>query len=870
MASKSNFVQLFLDKGEKFLLIGAGIVTALLMLLGVMALTGAIDPKKEASTLAQSASGMRSKMNSEEKPDNAPAMPEPPVAFQPIPYKDYQNDGVIYETTAWPSLRRQNPIALTPIDSQVDLILGSRIMLGRDFGSRKSGDEIKDFNMMIRDSRTKSSIDPNSVRGLFPKGIKKRTPPPVAVAPPSSGPGPGPGPGPGGMPGGIGGPGGMPGGSGGPGGMPGGSMGSMGGMPGGLGNPLAGGTKTTEMEIRWMKFSEWEKKPTGQPAFMVYPLRMAVVHMSFPLQKQLEEIRKALRLKSLATAIEEAGPALMMAKNPETGKPMRYADYVAMLGGKATMPASGLNQSGGMGGMPPMGGMMPPRSGSGMMPGMPGAPDGGNTPPRGLTLDSVVAAPVFAGFVVERRDVLRDGKVGPWVPFDHVENYAEDFEIYEAKTITEGGFMPNFLRPDIGQEMSFPLPELAKNWTSIPQGPLPPGMTVDKGKYPVEIRMPSIVLDWKGLEAANIKPIDPSKYITRLNSGGRKPINYGDSTSGTGGTTGIGDLGNLGTIAAAAQGDANKLPISHMLIRFMDTRLEPGASYQYRVKIRFRNPNYGKPEKMAIDQQALEEFIESSFYELNHGVKVPREDHMYAYSKPKYEEHVTEIVKPYVEAERDRNSNLLAAGQLKKLLHFEDVKQADPRSPRAAVIQMQRWLPEIRIGDNVEPVGGWVEAEIPVAVGEYIGRKVLLELPLWRANEDKYILSELPKAIITGWPRKEGSASPPPSMPAGRPVDFSTQHILLDFDGGRLNYRAGTNSAVVSDESTTEMLILREDGKIQVRREADDMVNKERVARNAGWNEWITKIRTESTAVAQPAGTGLPGAGSPGGGRGGN
>jgi hypothetical protein len=264
---------------------------------------------------------------------------------------------------------------------------------------------------------------------------------------------------------------------------------------------------------------------------------------------------------------------------------------------------------------------------------------------------------------------------------------------------------------------------------------------------------------------------------------------------------------------------------------------------------------------MAIEKLADEEFIESSFYELTHNLRVPNEDFVFATSQRSYEEHVAEIIKPYSDA--GGLGNKQAEDRLSKLFELADVKTADPKLPRKAVLQMQKWMPQVLIGDAVEPVGGWVQAEIPVGVGEFIGRKVLVELPLWRANEDKYILSELPKPTITNWPKKE-LVGTVPAMPVGRPLDFSTQNVLLDFDGGKLNYRPSPN-ANITDESTTELLILREDGRIEVRREAEDTMNKARVARETGWKEWTSAIKKESTQLQKPTG----GPGGPGGGKGG-
>ncbi len=873
MAGNAGFMQLFLAKGEKIILFAAIGLTALLLLLGVMSLIGTTDPKEKSKTLTDAATSMRRNMDNEEIPTNVTSVPEPAVEFKPIPFSEYQSSGVIYEMTAWPNLRRDNPIALSPIDDQIDLITGATIMLAREFTARKPGDEVKDFMMAVRKTVDKNAVDPKVIRDLLknPKkpGLpRKPNPPPAGGGPAGAG-----GPGGGGFPGGPGGPAG-PGG-----GFPGGAGGPMGpGMPGGSGGLFAGG-KTTETAIEWIKYSEWEKKPFGTPAYSVYPIRMGVVHMSFPLQKQLEEIRKALRLKSIARTVAEAGPDTMMAKHPETGKPILYSEYVKLLGGSLPPAASGAGPGGpGMPGMPGMpgggmpgtpgmpGGGGPSRPPSGGM--FPGGPAGAGNPPAGgesgpaLTLNSAMAAPVFSGFVVERREVMRDGKPGVWYPFDHVENYSEQFEIYEAKTIPEGGFMPNFLRPEVGQDMSFPMPELSKNWTSIPQGPLPAGMVIDKPKYPVEIRMPSIILDWKALEAANVKPTKQSDYLKRLGAA-RQPKSFGDSNSGTGGSTGISDFNPDGgtNTGNSTLNDPNKLPVGHMLIRFMDTKLEPGATYQYRVKIRFRNPNYAKPKDMAIEKLADEEFIESNFYELKHSLRVPNEDFVFATSQRSYEEHIGEILKHYGEAESNKLANKQAESQLKKMYELDDVKAADPKQPRKAVLQMQRWMPQVLIGDTVEPVGGWVQAEIPVGIGEYIGKKVLVELPLWRANEDKYILSEMPKPTITNWPKKEQAAAPP-LMPVGRPLDFSTQSVLLDFEGGKLNYRPSPNASSINDESTTELLILREDGRIEVRKEAVDVVNKARLARETGWKEWIAAVKKDSPSLHSQGSGQEPGSGS--------
>ena len=881
MASQGGLLKFFLAKGEKTLMFGSIGFAGLLLVLGIVAMMGAgdHDPKKHASKLDTLSQSMDRNLKDTTIPEAANAkqtdrLASLPAGFMPIDQAEIGDTAYTFERVVWPDRRRENPMALAPIDDQVDLVLGATIKMGREFASRKLGEPLPDdFLMLIRTKRDKGDPDAAQLKEWIREETKRQQgKKPMKPRQPTGGTMPGGG-------GGATGPGGPGGGLVGPGGPGGGFPGSGGGFPGsgggfsGGGGLFAGG-KTSEDVVRWVKYSDWVKKPEGVPAYLVYPTRMAVVHMSFPLQKQLEEIKKSLRLMNLRESVIEAGPEQMLAKDPETGKTIRYSEYVRLLGGSITgsgltplggqgtggvpggiMPGGGLIPGGGTpGAVMPGGGLRPPFAG-GVVPGgggggsdegVPGI--GGGVRPTGpLSVDAAMAAPVFAGFTVQRRVVFKDGRTSPWEEFDHLENYVEEFEAYEAKTVNEGGYMPAFLRPDLGQDMAYPLPELAPNWTVLPQGPLPPGVAGEKQDYPIKIRMPSIYADWKSLDGSKAKPVDlAKKYVDRIR-GKRKPITQDEREAGT---TGISEFGAGPLDPTDPTIDPNnKLPVKHMLIRFVDTKLDPGMTYQYRAKLRIRNPNFGKPDKMADENLAKEEFIESSYYELKHDLRVPSEDYYYAFSAAEYEKKVEAIVKPYQEAEREKNANAVAVSLLVKLLDLYEVKSGDARTGRKAVVQVQKWLPQVLLGDATEPVGGWVQAEIPVGVGEFIGKKVMLELPLWRSSLERHTLSPPPKPVIGSWPKSGSSLQ----QPYGRPIDFGTRHILLDFDGGKQQYRASAGAPLVTDESETEIVILRDDGKIEVRKEVDDAANKDRVQRETGWLNWIRGVvREGGTALNQP------------------
>jgi len=165
---------------------------------------------------------------------------------------------------------------------------------------------------------------------------------------------------------------------------------------------------------------------------------------------------------------------------------------------------------------------------------------------------------------------------------------------------------------------------------------------------------------------------------------------------------------------------------------------------------------------------------------------------------------------------------------------------------RRAVVQMQWWVPQIKFGGEDEPIGAWVQAEVPVAPGEFIGRRTLVELPLWKAALGKYTLTPPTKPVVEKWP----SAVP---NPVGRPVDFRTGHVLLDFEGGKVSTKV--NDSSVSDDAATELLVLRADGTLEVRKEVADATAAERVTRDKNWKDWIEMVRKQTEKASTPGGT---------------
>jgi len=294
-----------------------------------------------------------------------------------------------------------------------------------------------------------------------------------------------------------------------------------------------------------------------------------------------------------------------------------------------------------------------------------------------------------------------------------------------------------------------------------------------------------------------------------------------------------------------------------MLIRFLDTDLLPGVSYQYRVSVKLRNPNFGKKKDVADEKLAEVEFINSPYFQCKQTLKVPAESYMYAGSTKEYEKRVTDMIDDVKKANPDKDRNGIAPDRLSKLFELREV-----RDGKRAVVQMQRWVYSTTFNNEEERIGAWVQADVPVAPGEYIGRRTLVEIPLWKAAQGRYQLTPPTKPLVTYWPTNVTS-------PPGRPVDFRTRHVLMDFEGGKAS--ASIDGRTVSDDAATELLILRDDGKLEVRKELADATTPERMVRDKNWKEWIAEVRKHSDGHGHSTAPGGfdPGRGGPGGGPGG-
>ncbi len=265
------------------------------------------------------------------------------------------------------------------------------------------------------------------------------------------------------------------------------------------------------------------------------------------------------------------------------------------------------------------------------------------------------------------------------------------------------------------------------------------------------------------------------------------------------------------------------------------------------MKIKLKNPNFGvKKSELSQASYADKEILESPFWVINQPIKIPPEAYIYSLDPVEYEKTVKEKFA--------KDNGMLA------LLKVQDGKQA--------LVQIHRWMPSVPLGSGGkgEPVGAWVIGEMQASPGEYIGRKQLVQLPIWSAEKGYYVLKELSEGI-----KLKGTINPK-DVPRGWLVDLSTDSVLVDFEGGRFNGQIGDKR--VQDESAEELLILGSDGSMYIRnseweKEAPSNERPRELRANA-WKNWIDDAERMTTG-ANPNGfdRGRPGGGDGPGGKGG-
>jgi len=277
-------------------------------------------------------------------------------------------------------------------------------------------------------------------------------------------------------------------------------------------------------------------------------------------------------------------------------------------------------------------------------------------------------------------------------------------------------------------------------------------------------------------------------------------------------------------------------------LRYIDCDVEPGITYEYRIRVRVFNPNFGNEKAVTNPEFAKREILLGPWLQIA-APPVPPEAYLYAYDPAKYREDVDKAHKG--------NRMLL------NLLQAKD---------NQAVVEVQTWMEGVKLSADTkqEPVGGWVVAEMPVGRGEFVGKKQFVKLPLWDSAKMEYQLRELPAEVLKARPGQIR----PKEQPHGWLVDFSSRDVLVDFEGGRVK-APKPGGGTIDEDAAVELLIIRSDGTAVVRSSAVDMDDRERRERNQVWDNWLKSAEQRKltpVGPGEPGGPGGPGPGRPGGG----
>jgi hypothetical protein len=271
----------------------------------------------------------------------------------------------------------------------------------------------------------------------------------------------------------------------------------------------------------------------------------------------------------------------------------------------------------------------------------------------------------------------------------------------------------------------------------------------------------------------------------------------------------------------------------YVLVRLVDINVEPGKSYRYRLKVRMTNPNYGRDD-VASAAYKKDEFLESREWELDQTVTMPPETVYYAIDEKKISPEEKQKHKS------DKNSPL-----------YDMWNAQEPPRDHYAVFQLHRWLEKTSVGGAESFIGDWAIADrVFVARGEFVGRTVKVDLPVWKFAQDSYVL---PAEDQSQKGRRKGRVR------SGVEVNFGqgnaeSETILLDFEGGNVSIREPR----LSDTSAIEVLMLSPDGKLLARNSDKDAKDKERKDRRAKAQKRIQEIRAgKAGGAGLPAGGGL-------------
>jgi hypothetical protein len=543
---------------------------------------------------------------------------------------------------------------------------------------------------------------------------------------------------------------------------------------------LQGAADNAEYEAKWVPLDNWSEQQQP-PAHQLRPLRMAIICGSFPYKKQLEQHRARLQLKSTDEVLAET-------------------------------IGEGEKKS---------------------------------------------AAFDFRGVEVQRMEVDADGnKISDWIDPQLKESYQlwlqntyypyqEEDQKYALVKPNDGkGLVMPLLREfHSGKANASGLPGLP----GFPGGMMMPGGRIPalpnqpqpntprqnqntntpteeiKTRYPdVAAELPKLKETLDKLQEAQPKQIAQAKFqkaevLDVFTPHASLP---GDKTQQS--TPNFGNLQGGANTGANANAEQSYVP-DYVLVRVVDVTIDPGKHYKYRLKIKMANPNYQNPNVASPEYKEKETLESDDWYELPQTVSLPREQYYYVVDEA---QGLTR---------RDRLTTPPESAQYRLLF-----QQRHPSADQV-VMQFHRWVESTQQSRNdtdMIPVGEWAVADrVLVSRGEYIGRKVNVDIPIWKYTQNTFILPTEDQKKIN---RRAGKPN------TGIDVDFGqdppeNNTILVDFEGGKGIAVPGNSK--MTDDCAIEVLMLSPEGKLLARNSVKDTNDEQRKKRRDDVLKRIQDVR---------------------------
>lgn len=751
MASKIDFKQLLIEKGEK---IGLGVgaaVMVLLIIVGIMSATGAESSGKTAESLSKKAQEVTTQLQNGPSGEPTPVNPElinKVPTFDPYAPLAFATRNDLFDRTAASTAKRMNPRILGVTEYQVDLVRSTvEIIDVIDVQGTPKVGIVTTKDLPDNEAKRLRKSKDSRLQKLLEERRKMMAAMGGMGGPPGMG-APGMG-----APGGAGGDG-----RGGPGGRGGPPPGMMMGGPGGFNVNAQRGGAIEQVEYVPIDDKRLEDG-SASLALTLYPVRMAVVHAAFPYKEQLKEFQKALRYASLEDMLADgnfkmqfAGFAVQRRRLHLDGKPVKneegqdegWQDFDWMDAAATILLRRVADYD-----------------------------------PIEKNRDLVFVTPPPDEMLAIPLPLLRGNVEYPAVQLKAIKDTIEAIKKAQAAA-----------NPKQMSELQQKLQEGMKDRAGLfrPMGGTPGmGRAGGSGGGPAGDNPVSP----GGGKPGGGKPGtgQPGGSDTRGGSGGG-PAGDNPTRPGQGGP-GMG-YGNPGQL----YGQTPETIPDYWLIRFIDPTVEPGYKYEYRVQVHVQNPNYVPKDQRKGNWAG--HVIHPMLAEAEELDPKPWTDKDMVASGPL---PVTAESLMYVISDTPVSTDPT------KVQYYSEQVQLELQS-------WKREVPLAAGDTRNEPVGAWVVSPVMrTQRGEYIGKTQQVRLPLWSSSQMDFVIREgLRQRPQPGQPPRQGGGGVAVDFGTRSVLlDFEGGHQTTTFPGRGpvTEEELGVSALILTDDGR---LVVRNSG----------------------------------------------------------